>query len=174
MESIKFTAAKTIFPFIKRIQKAKFSRFRSQFHFVLVSKRQIIQCGWTDFWCFLQWEWNLRIYLLLRVIFRQIFPVGRSSTGFGFFFFDFWKKPQPWPGERRISPAQNKKKSSIRRPRFFIRRPKCICKAIIKPIELRIRRPNFRNSPQPSWRSPTKQKQSKIPGLSSRYFMTTP
>ena len=31
-----------------------------------------------------------------------------------------------WPGERRISPAQDKKKSLIRRPRFFIRRPKGI------------------------------------------------
>ena len=30
------------------------------------------------------------------------------------------------PGERRISPAQDKKNSLIRRPRFFIRRPKGI------------------------------------------------
>ena len=54
-----------------------------------------------------------------------------------------------WPGERRISPAEDKKKSLIRRPRFFIRRPKGIFTAIITPIELRTRRTNFRNSQQP-------------------------
>ena len=40
-----------------------------------------------------------------------------------------------WPGERRILPAQDKKKSLIRRPRFFIRRPNGIFTAIITPIE---------------------------------------
>ena len=67
------------------------------------------------------------------------------------------------PGERRISPPQDKKKA-------FIRRPKDVFTAIITPIELRIRRPNFGNSPQPFWLSPTKQKQSKTPAL--LYFVT--
>ena len=31
-----------------------------------------------------------------------------------------------WPDERRISPAQDKKKLLIRRPRFYIRQPKGI------------------------------------------------
>ena len=64
------------------------------------------------------------------------------------------------PGERRISPAQDKKKS-------LIRRPKGIFTALITPIELRIRRPNSRNSPQLFWLSPTQQKQSKTPDSSS-------
>ena len=49
------------------------------------------------------------------------------------------------------------KESLIRRPRFFIRRPKGLFTAFITPIESRIRRPNFRNSPQ-AFRRPSKSK----------------